>query len=321
MKRILVLGAGFAGLWSAVGAQRKLRELGADQDIKVTMVNREPFHNIRVRNYEADLTDVCVPLDGVLEPIGVETIVGEVTEIRTLNRTVTVRTDAGINDLNYDRLVMALGSEVAKPSVPGLDAFGFDVDTFRGAKRLECHLLTLPSKSRVGRSTILVVGAGATGIEVATELPARLAAIFSQDEPCKVILVDRSPNVAPDMGEDARLVIDCALTQLGIDKINGATIKTIEEDKVSLSNGLVIPASTAIWCAGMRANSLARTLGVKCDTLGRLYVDQFMRASDLTDVFAAGDIANAKINDEHEVCDVLPARSSDGAICWPQRRC
>ena len=102
------------------------------------------------------------------------------------------------------------------------------------------------------------------------------------------------------MGEDARLVIDCALTQLGIDKINGATIKTIEEDKVSSSNGLVIPASTAIWCAGMRANSLARTLGVKCDTLGRLYVDQFMRASDLTDVFAAGDIANAKINDEHE---------------------
>ena len=81
MKRVLVLGAGFAGLWSAVGAQRKLREVGADQAVRVTMVNREPFHNIRVRNYEADLSDVCVPLNRVLEPIGVETIVGEVTEI------------------------------------------------------------------------------------------------------------------------------------------------------------------------------------------------------------------------------------------------
>ncbi|MBX9829782.1 MAG: hypothetical protein K2Y27_32915 [Xanthobacteraceae bacterium] len=50
MKQILVLGAGFAGLWSAVGAQRTLRELGADQAVQVTMVNREPFHNIRVRN-------------------------------------------------------------------------------------------------------------------------------------------------------------------------------------------------------------------------------------------------------------------------------
>jgi NADH dehydrogenase len=299
MKRILVLGAGFAGLWSAVGAQRKLRELGADEAIQVTMVNREPFHNIRVRNYEADLTDVCVPLNRVLEPIGVETIVGELTEISTLNHAVTVRTGAGVDHLNYDRLVIALGSEVAKPSMPGLDAFGFDVDTFRAAKKLEDHLMALPFKTGVGRSTVVVVGAGATGIEVATELPARLAAIFPEGEPCKVIVVDRSPDVAPDMGEEARLVINRALTQLGIHKITGATVKTIEKDQVSLSNGAVIPASTVIWCAGMRASPLARTLGVTCDMLGRLGVDEFLRASDLTDVFAAGDIANAKINAEH----------------------
>jgi NADH dehydrogenase len=300
MKRVLVLGAGFAGLWSAVGAQRKLRELGADQAVRVTLVNREPFHNIRVRNYEADLSDVCVPLNRVLEPIGVETIVGEVTEIHTPNHAVTVRTGgAGVDQLNYDRLVIALGSEVAKPPIPGLDAFGFDVDTFRAAKKLEDHLMALPSKTSVGRSTVVVVGAGATGIEVATELPARLAAIFPEGEPCKVIVVDRSANVAPDMGEEARQVIDRALTQLGIRKISGATVAAIEEDKVSLSTGAVIPASTVIWCAGMRASPLARTLGVTCDMLGRIAVDEFMRALDLTDVFAAGDIANAKINAEH----------------------
>src|SRR5262245_19602838 len=218
MKRILVLGAGFAGLWSAVGAQKKLRELGADQDVQVTMVNRESFHNIRVRNYEADLSDGCVPLNRVLDPIGVETIVGEVTAIDTPNHAVTVRTPAGVDRLNYDRLVIALGSEVAKPPVPGLDAFGFDVDTFSAAKKLEDHLLALPSMTGVGRSSVVVVGAGATVIEVATELPARLAAIFPEGEPCQVFLVDRSPDVAPDMGEDARQVIDHALTQLGIRK-------------------------------------------------------------------------------------------------------
>jgi NADH dehydrogenase len=299
MKRILVLGAGFAGLWSAVGAQKKLRELGADRDIQVTMVNREPFHNIRVRNYEADLSDVCVPLNRVLEPIGVETIVGEVAEIGTSGHAVTIRTGAGIEHLNYDRLVIALGSEVAKPSIPGLDAFGFDVDTFRAARKLEDHLMALPARTGAGRSSVVVVGAGATGIEVATELPARLAAIFPDGEPCKVFVVDRSADVAPDMGEEARQVIDRALTQLGIHKITGVTIKAIEEDKVYLSNGAVIPASTVIWCAGMRASPLARTLGVKCDTLGRLGVDEFMRASDLEDVFAAGDIANARISKEH----------------------
>jgi NADH dehydrogenase len=62
-KRILVLGGGFAGLWSAVGAARKLDEIGQGPDaVEVTLVNRDAFHGIRVRNYEPDLTPVRVPL-------------------------------------------------------------------------------------------------------------------------------------------------------------------------------------------------------------------------------------------------------------------
>jgi NADH dehydrogenase len=68
-KRILVLGGGFAGLWSAVGAARKLDELGKGSDAAgVTLVNRDPFHHIRVHNYEADLSRVRVPLDDYSVP-------------------------------------------------------------------------------------------------------------------------------------------------------------------------------------------------------------------------------------------------------------
>lgn len=70
VKRILVLGGGFAGLWSAVGAARKLDELGLGPDaVEVTLVNRDAFDSIRVRNYEADLTPLRVPLDDVLGPV------------------------------------------------------------------------------------------------------------------------------------------------------------------------------------------------------------------------------------------------------------
>ena len=76
-KQILVLGGGFAGLWSAVGAARKLDELGRDADaVAVTLVNRDAFHGIRVRNYESDLTPVRVPLDDVLGPVGVRRVEG-----------------------------------------------------------------------------------------------------------------------------------------------------------------------------------------------------------------------------------------------------
>jgi NADH dehydrogenase len=77
-----MLGGGFAGLWSAVGAARKLDELCQGPDaVEATLVNRDAFHGIRVRNYEADLTSVRVPLDDVLGPLGVRSVEGEVAAI------------------------------------------------------------------------------------------------------------------------------------------------------------------------------------------------------------------------------------------------
>jgi len=89
MHRILVLGAGFAGLWSAVAAARRLDELGVGPDeVEVLVVNRTAWHSIRVRNYEADLDATLVPLADVLDPIGVKHIVAEVTDIYAPERKV-----------------------------------------------------------------------------------------------------------------------------------------------------------------------------------------------------------------------------------------
>ena len=299
MKQILVLGAGFAGLWCAVGAQRKLRELGHQRDATVTVVNREPFHNIRVRNYEPDLSDVCIPLADVFEPIGVETVIGEVVEIDTARRRVSVRADAAPSDLAYDALVLALGSELVRPPVPGLAAFGFDVDTYRAAHALDSHLRGLPATRLPGRSTVIVAGAGLTGIEVATEMPERLAHIFGSGLPPKVILVDRQPHVGSDMGEAARPVIESALARLKVETRTGVAITNIERDRVTLSSGEAIECATVVWCAGMRANPLLSKLGLPVDRLGRIAVDEFMRSASIENVFAAGDVARAQIDPAH----------------------
>ena len=89
MRRIVVLGAGFAGLWSAIGAARKLDELGIGPDrVEVALVDRSAFHSIRVRNYEAALDDTRVPLDGILRPIGVARVEAEVEDIDFVRRRV-----------------------------------------------------------------------------------------------------------------------------------------------------------------------------------------------------------------------------------------
>ncbi|HEY9345700.1 MAG TPA: hypothetical protein VIQ53_10325, partial [Inquilinus sp.] len=89
MQRIVILGAGFAGLWAAAGAARALDAFGIGPGrVKITLINRDAWHGIRVRNYEADLDAIRVPLAAVLDPIGVHLVEGEVTDIDPAQHTV-----------------------------------------------------------------------------------------------------------------------------------------------------------------------------------------------------------------------------------------
>jgi len=121
MHRILVLGAGFAGLWSAVAAARRLDELGAGPDeVEVLVVNRTAWHSIRVRNYEADLDATLVPLADVLDPIGVKHIVAEVTDIYAPERKVACTIDGASQLLAYDASSSLLAVASPSPRFPVL---------------------------------------------------------------------------------------------------------------------------------------------------------------------------------------------------------
>ncbi len=299
MARILVLGAGFAGLWAALGAARKLDEIGArGAAAEILVVDRNPYHNIRVRNYEVDLSDVASPLAKLLDPIGVNHVIAEVEAVDPAKQEVAVVTTQGHQLLHYDRLVLTLGSQLVRPAIPGLAAHGFDVDTYAAAVRLNDHVAGLGKlEASPGRSTVVVVGAGFTGIEVAAEMPNKLACAHIADP--RVILVDPNPVVGATIGDAARPVINEALTALGIETRLGMKVSAIDATGITLTSGEFIPARTVVWCAGMAANPLAAALAGERDRHGRLVVDQFMRARGLTNVFAAGDVAACVVDGAH----------------------
>lgn len=299
MARIVVLGGGFAGLWAAIGAARKREEIGADGDIEIRLVDRNPYHNIRVRNYEADLGEVALPLSRLLDPIGVGHGLGEVQAIDPVRREISLVTSGGEERLGYDRLVLALGSEVMRPDIPGLAEHAFDVDTYAAALRLEDHLVSLGrSAPSPGCSTVVVVGAGFTGIEVAAEMPDRLtrAGITGGR---RIILVDPNPAIGATIGAHARPVIETALSSLQVETRLGVHVASVEAAGVYLDSGEFIAAQTVIWCAGMRASRLAGSFASARDRLGRLPVDPFMRLADVPGVFAAGDVASSVIDGLH----------------------
>jgi NADH:quinone reductase (non-electrogenic) len=219
MQRIVILGAGFAGLWSAAGAARALDERGIGPDrMEVTVVNATSWHSIRVRNYEADLSGTRVRLADILGPIGVRSMVAEIVDLSVADRTVSCVADGRPTQLVYDRMVFALGSRLLWPPISGLREYAFDVDTYEAAMRLGAHLSGLVREPRsAGRDTVLVVGAGPTGIEVATEMPGRLRGALAADPKAqpRIILADRADRIGSDMGEGALAVSNPAQARLG----------------------------------------------------------------------------------------------------------
>jgi NADH dehydrogenase len=300
MARILVLGSGFAGLWAAVGAARKLSELGIPRgQVEILIVDRNPYHGIRVRNYEPDLGNVAIPLPEVLDPIGVKHLTAEVKAIDVARQQVVVAGPRGQESLAYDRLVLALGSQLVRPPVPGLAPHSFDVDTYAAGVRLNAHIASLGTRPpSQGRSTIVVVGAGFTGIEVATEMPEKLRHALANGAG-RVILLDPNPLVGATIGDHARPVICDALTSLGIETRLGAKVSAIDASAITLASGDIIPTQTVVWCGGMRANPLTTALPGTRDALGRLAVDPFMRVDGLANVFAAGDVASSLVDGVH----------------------
>ncbi|MBO0735875.1 MAG: FAD-dependent oxidoreductase [Alphaproteobacteria bacterium] len=306
MPHIVILGTGFAGLWSAVAAARALDEARLSRaDVRITVVNRDAWHAVRVRNYEPDLRQVRVALDDVLAPIGVERVEGEVTGVDFEHRQVVCRIRGTRHVLEYDRLVYALGSQLLRPDIPGLARYAFDVDTFEGGARLNAHIAGLPEQPPApGRYTALIVGAGLTGIETATEMPGKLRASLGRVAPAEaraqVILADHRPVIGSDMGEDARRVIEKALACLGVVTRTGVSISAIDGGGATLSTGERIAAATIVWCTGMRANPLSQLFPGKRDRFGRIPVDRFMRVKGMPEIFAAGDAACAVIDDLHD---------------------
>jgi len=298
--RLLIIGAGFAGMYAALSAAR-LRDIQgvSPEELEIALVAPEPTLVVRPRLYEPKPETLTAPLLDVLKAIDVVYVQGSVDTVETSSRMVQIATAKGTRKtLSYDRLVVATGSRLFRPNIPGLAEHGFSVDQLDDAVALDKHLHGLARRpAKNGRDTVVVAGGGFTGIEAATEMPARLRAILGKDATPRVIIVERNPAIAPDMGEGPRPVIEDALRKVGVETRVGAGVTSLDESGVTLSSGERIEAETVIWAAGIRAAPLTAQIPAERDNFGRLLVDRDLRVPGVSGVFATGDAARAACDD------------------------
>ena len=245
---------------------------------------------------------MAVPLARILDPLDVRKIDAEVTEIDQQGKAVTLASaDGSIGRITYRRLILAAGSRIRRPAIAGNGNL-HDVDTIDRAIALDQHLHR--RSHGAGRFTVLIVGAGFTGLEIATELVGRLREIARRhdaEDEVRIVLADIAPVVGPELGAGPRPVIESALDSLGVEFMPETRIKSVTANAVEFEDGRRLEAQTVVWTAGVFASPLTRFIAAERDKIGRILVDDFLKVPSDASVYVAGDTAAAKAEEGHYV--------------------
>jgi NADH dehydrogenase len=298
-KQILIVGAGFGGMWSALSSARLLDMHNRD-DVEITVLAPEAQLAVRPRFYEQNVHQMKSPLGPLFDAVGVTFVRGVAENIDVAGKRVEfIDANGSKSALGYDKLVLAAGSRVVRPAAVAGVEHAFDVDLIAEATRLEDHikgLAKLPESA--ARNTVVVAGGGFTGIETATEMPARLRAALGVDADVRVIIVDRGRKIGAALGENISPSIVEASESLGVDWKLNASVVSVDADGVTLADGQRIDAKTVVWTVGVRASSLTEQVPGERDNYGRLHVDRNLKVIGQEDIYATGDTAYAATDDK-----------------------
>jgi len=296
MTHILVLGGGFAGVSAAVVAADEINQAGGDATI--TLVSDSDHMTIRPRLYEKNPQTLRAPIRPTLDPAGIAFVQGRVSTIDT--DTSTVMLEDG-KHLSYDRLILATGSELPPLPVPGVAEHTHNIDSYAGAVALDRHLQQVLEKPDApGHGTYVIVGGGMTGIELAAEMRGRIEQHSNAETAAaaKVILIEMADVIGPEFGANPRPVIDTALDGAGVERRLGCRVTGFDAGGVTLDGGERIDAATTVVTVGLRANGLTAQIPGERDALGRLEVGDDLKVAGLQNVYATGDVAHARVDDD-----------------------
>jgi NADH dehydrogenase len=284
---VLVVGGGFAGLNAALAAAR--RSAGR---LTVALVAPEPFMTIRPRLYEADPEHLVADIAGPLVAADVVFLEGSCSALEPDKR---VRLEDG-RRIGYRSLVLATGSQAWLPPVLGVE-HAFHIADRAAARRFDERLR---AASLGGAPTIVIIGSGFTGLELATELRSRIAGHGGPEAAsrARVILVERSGLLGPEIGAEGRAAAEAALDAAGVEVRLKSEVVQVSPAFARFSDGSTIEADAVVFCTGFRASRFVESLRGSRDELGRLIVDRQLRTPD-PEIFLAGDVAHAKADRTH----------------------
>nr|WP_040875153.1 FAD-dependent oxidoreductase [Streptomyces purpureus] len=311
--RVLVVGGGYVGMYTALRLQRKLKAELRSGSVEVVVVTPEPYMTYQPFLPEAAAGSisprhVVVPIRRVLDRCRI--VIGEVQAIDHAKRTATLTTLAteeestGPEQMAYDELVIAPGSISRTLPVPGLADYAIGFKTVEEAIGLRNHVIeqmdiassTRDPALRDAALTFVFVGGGYAGVEALGELEdmARYTARYYHNvkrEDMKWILVEATNRILPEVGEEMGKYAIRELRARNIDVRLDTRLESCEDRVAVLSDGARFPTRTVVWTAGVKPAPVLASTDLPLNGRGRLKCTAHLTVDGVTHAWAAGDAA------------------------------
>lgn len=293
-KKIVILGAGYGGVLTALTAREYLNK----EDAQITVVNQFPTHQIitelhRLAGGTAAEKAVALPLEKIFKGKDIDLQIAKVRQFNVDKKLVDL--DNGYS-LNYDILVVALGSQTGFFGIPGLEENSMVLKSVNDANNINKHIedrIRAYAKSKdEADATIVIGGGGLTGVELVGEIVDTLPKVakkYGVDfADLKIKLVEAGPKILPVLPDNLIARAMESLTARGVEFITGTPVTGVEGNQIQLKDADPIVANTFVWTGGVAALPIVGESGLACDR-GKATVNEFLQSTSHPDVFVVGD--------------------------------
>jgi NADH dehydrogenase len=312
---IIVLGAGFGGLTFCQAFQNR--------DARITLFDRQNHHLFQPLLYQVATAGLSAP--EIAQPI--RSILSDQSNITVLLDTVTgfdlaqktIQVAGGT--INYDYLVLALGGCTSYFGHPEWEPFAPGLKSLDDAMAIRRRILLAFERAETGGTTverqqlmtIVVVGGGPTGVELAGAFAELTRVVLEKDfkridpSQARVVMIEAQSRVLAQFSPELSASAERQLKNLGVEVRTSTKVKSISQGRLELESGETILAENIIWAAGVSASPLTIKLGVELDRAGRVKVNPDLSVPGHLEVFAIGDMALVMGDDGKPVPGVSPA--------------
>jgi NADH dehydrogenase len=324
--RIVIIGAGFGGLYAAKRLAKK--------NVDVLLIDRQNYHTFTPLLYQVatcglEFSEIAYPIRGIFyDKPNITFMMGNVVDINYTARNITVATEEEVFEERYDYLIISAGSVTNFFGNDAVAENAFGLKDLYEAVDLRNHILRLfeqaahsdDPQERAALTTMVVVGGGPTGLETAGALHELYNYVLKKEYRqsdgvrAKVILTEATDRLLIPYPSNLQQAAKRQLESLGVDVRVNAPVKEFDGKRVVLQDGTVIPCHTLVWAAGVKASPMAEMLQVPLQRQGRVPVEPTMRVDGRENIYVVGDMAYLEDDSGRPYPMLIPVAKQQGIL-------